>query len=182
MTTSNEELIDVLAKLQFASDFSESQFPWDDADAIVQTQYRTWAQRALTFFQAGGWAPATLLQIETQTARQAYNTLISRGLDYPDGTGEDARWRGAEFVQLAAPYLHTRKGYADWARHMCLQMHAGRDDNQQYGTWEHIITKEWAELLACNNAEQIRRKLPQLIAVATAWAEAIDARDADENA
>lgn len=44
------------------------------------------------------------------------------------------------------------------------------------GTWEHILTEEYAEAMAEADPAVLRRELIQVAAVAVAWIEAIDRR------
>lgn len=45
---------------------------------------------------------------------------------------------------------------------------------QNTGTYEHILTEEWAEVIASDDPAKLRVELIQLAAVAVAWVEKID--------
>lgn len=91
--------------------------------------------------------------------------------NHPDGVGPD--------LELALPVGYD--GCADavdlekWARDRCnTEHHAGR------GTFEMILTEEWAETLAAPNRAALRTELVQLAAVAVAWVEKLDREDLAE--
>lgn len=171
--SAEEELIEALARASFQM---ESKIHWDDLEvsaAYTKKRYLDWAALAVAFLRAAGWRPPTRLEVDVDQAREIFYAITER--DPADGVGSDIRWRGAEFAQSAPAELQTRKAYADWSNFMCLEMHAvGRN-----GTWEHILTQEWAATVASNDPAQLRRKLIQLIALATLWVEAIDRRPSE---
>jgi hypothetical protein len=78
--------------------------------------------------------------------------------DHPDGTG--GRWRG---ITAAAAKRECQEAFA-----------AGR------GTWALVLQEEVAEVLAESDREALRTELVQVAAVAVAWIEALDRRDAKE--
>lgn len=84
--------------------------------------------------------------------------------NHPDGTGP---------YILGDLVVDGRHRYATglerWARRRCDSEHAeGR------GTYEQILTEEWAEAVACGDPIRLRGELVQLAAVAAAWVEKID--------
>lgn len=88
--------------------------------------------------------------------------------NHPNGTGPDV-WINLD----AAGYLrHHGIRAADlsgWA--------TGRTDvafAHDRGTYEHILTEEWAEALAEDDPVRLRAELIQVAAVAVAWVEKID--------
>lgn len=84
--------------------------------------------------------------------------------DHPDGTGpNECAMVGAMFV--------TNEYRRELARYRCDRM-----SEEGRGTWEHILTEEWAEVIAEDDTEKLRSELIQLAAVAVAWVQAIDRR------
>lgn len=81
--------------------------------------------------------------------------------NHPDGTGP----------MKAYGFLGTAEDHALTARARCDSAHRLGE-----GTWEHILTEEYAEALAEEDPGKLRAELIQIAAVATAWAEAIDRR------
>jgi hypothetical protein len=79
--------------------------------------------------------------------------------NHPDGTGPyvvDGRHRYA-------------LGLERWAKRRCdTEHHGGR------GTYEMILTEEWAEVIASDDPARLRGELVQLAAVAVGWVEKID--------
>lgn len=93
--------------------------------------------------------------------------------NHPDGTGPalDATFDDHEPYALMLAEHNT--DLARIATRRCDAYHrVGR------GTWEHILTEEWAEALACDDPDELRDELLQVAAVAVAWVEAIDRRAA----
>lgn len=79
--------------------------------------------------------------------------------NHPNGTGP-------ELPFFMPAEVTTRAQLAKWARTRCEEAFARGD-----GTWEHILTEEWAEALAEENP---RVELVQVAAVAVNWAEATE--------
>lgn len=79
--------------------------------------------------------------------------------NHPDGTGGD--WG-------AAREMHRRK--------------CGEAFERGAGTWRHILIEEVAEAFAETDPAKLRAELVQVAAVAAAWIEAIDRREAKPDA
>ncbi len=79
--------------------------------------------------------------------------------NHPDGTGDS----------------HARL-VADHARVMCQE--AAKDGRT---TWKHVMWEEVAEAFAERDDKPLRDELVQVAAVAIAWIEAIDRRNASSN-
>lgn len=92
--------------------------------------------------------------------------------NHPDGTGPD--------LDIVDDIGHfPRNGNASLAedakdRTAALSRVPGRV------TYAHILTEEWAEAMAEDDAAKLRAELVQVAAVAVAWVEAIDRRPATE--
>lgn len=84
--------------------------------------------------------------------------------NHPDGTGPNLLMPNGGI---------TADLYREAMRDRCDQMH-----RFGAGTWEHILTEEYAEALAESDPDKLRTELLQLAAVAVAWAECIDRRQA----
>ena len=85
--------------------------------------------------------------------------------NHPDGTGPDMR-----IVEVSGV---TNSELEDRARSRCDRMR-----REGKGTFEQILTEEWAEAIACDNPADLRAELIQVAAVAVAWVEAINRRTA----
>lgn len=90
--------------------------------------------------------------------------------NHPDGTKGYLGWIGRAFADHA-PRDADRMLYREWARFRCEEMHKAGN-----GTWEHILTEEWAEAVATEDPAELRAELVQVAAVAVAWIQAIDRR------
>lgn len=79
--------------------------------------------------------------------------------DHPNGTGP---------YILGDVMVDGRHRYAlgleRWAKRRCVTEHAGGR-----GTYEHILTEEWAEVVASADPHRLRAELVQLAAVAVGW-------------
>ena len=84
---------------------------------------------------------------------------------HDDDTGPDRR-----IVSTSGP---DNAELADRARARCDRMHRKGE-----GTWEQILTEEVLEAYATDSEERLRAELVQVAAVAVAWIEAIDRREA----
>lgn len=90
--------------------------------------------------------------------------------DHPDGTGPKRRSPGA----TAAAASETENDIvAIRLRHRCNRAFAIGN-----GTWEAILSEEYAEALAEEDPARLRTELLQVAAVCVAWVEAIDRRKA----
>lgn len=91
--------------------------------------------------------------------------------NHPNGTRPDFDGIGRAFYQQgsAQGFDLNRELYAKWATFRCDQKHSTGD-----GTWEDILTEEYAEAIACEDEAQLRAELIQVAAVAVAWVEALD--------
>lgn len=87
--------------------------------------------------------------------------------DHPNGTGPYM------LGELVADGQHTYAvGIERWARQRCDKRHrAGM------GTYEQILTEEWAEAVAQSDPAKLRAELIQVAAVAVAWVESIDRQE-----
>lgn len=89
--------------------------------------------------------------------------------DHPDGTGPDLRFDELPLDGVIAECSSLNAGpFSEWARERCEDMH----DNGE-GTYEAILTEEYAEAIAAQGAE-LRAELVEVAAVAAAWVEKID--------
>lgn len=84
--------------------------------------------------------------------------------NHPDGTG----W----LMDVTGECVRTE--LADQARAACQ-----RADAAGALTWAHILEEEFHEAMACGDTSELRAELIQVAAVAVAWVEAIDRREAD---
>lgn len=75
--------------------------------------------------------------------------------NHPDGTGPERR--------IWAPSGPSNAAIAKAARDRC-----DHDFRQGEGTWEHILTEEYAEALAESDPAKLREELIQVAAVAVA--------------
>lgn len=93
--------------------------------------------------------------------------------NHKDGTAPDRGWVGAGFAERVRnhPMRDDRDYFQQWAKDRCASLFAGGQ-----GTWEAILTEEWAEVVAEADEAKLRKELIQLAAVAVAWIEAIDRR------
>ena len=100
--------------------------------------------------------------------------------NHPDGTGPKCDAIGEYAVAGEATGaiwgVNDNEELREAATERCQTKHDAGE-----GTWEHILTEEWAEALACDDPEALRHELVQVAAVAVAWIEAIDRRRAAAN-
>ena len=86
---------------------------------------------------------------------------------------QDAKWGEQNHPDGTGPAHGHYLADASIARDRCDREHrAGR------GTWEHILTEEYHEAMACEGVGSLRDELIQVAAVAVAWVEAMDRRNA----
>jgi hypothetical protein len=92
---------------------------------------------------------------------------------------QDERWGAQNHPDGTGPGLLMPVGgitadlYREAMRDRCDLMH-----QVAAGTWEHILTEEYAEAMAEDDVARLRKELIQLAAVAVAWVEHIDRRTA----
>lgn len=91
---------------------------------------------------------------------------------HPDGTGEDN-------LELLVPYYETAFNgelAVVSATQLREEMRARTElaFSQDSGTYEMILTEEWAEVLAESDPYKLRKELIQLAAVAVAWIQKLD--------
>lgn len=104
---------------------------------------------------------------EVQTERASQDVKWGEQ-NHPDGTGPYL----SVFNRVSVPsHGNLNRMICQEATTECNTMHA-----QGRGTWQHILTEEWAEAIACDNPTELRVELIQVAAVAVAWVEAIDRR------
>lgn len=84
--------------------------------------------------------------------------------NHPDGTGSHLLMPSGGI---------TADLFREAMRDRCDQMH-----RYGAGTWEQILTEEYAEALAEGDQAALRKELIQVAAVAAAWVECIDRRQA----
>lgn len=94
--------------------------------------------------------------------------------NHRDGTGPDVLDVGDASELMS--HIEAEHGVAEWARDRCERLHA-----MGLGTYEQILTEEWAEAIECDDPAELRDELVQVAAVAVAWIEKID-RDASGSA
>jgi hypothetical protein len=110
--------------------------------------------------------PTTRVLFEVADEREAQNEKWGEQ-NHPDGTGPNLELSGLPGYYGYAP------DFADWAKDRC-----NKEFRQGHGTWEHILTEEWGEVLEESDVVKLRAELIQVAAVAVAWVEAIDRRGA----
>jgi len=95
--------------------------------------------------------------------------------NHPDGTGSDLRLLDddGDGSFPAIWQADTNANVRDIARNRCDAMHKAGN-----GTWEQILTEEYAEAIAESDPAKLRTELIQVAAVACAWVESIDRRTA----
>jgi hypothetical protein len=91
---------------------------------------------------------------------------------HPDGTGPtlSSLTSGPELITSG-----SNSELAQSAIARCDELH-----RSGAGTWENILTEEWAEALATSDPIELRRELIQVMAVAAAWIADIDSRSGTE--
>lgn len=84
--------------------------------------------------------------------------------NHPNGTGPNRMALGK--ITPSPVFNDTLR---DLLRSRCDHMHQAG-----YGTFEQILTEEWAEAISEFDPRKLRKELIQVAAVATAWVEKLD--------
>ena len=110
-----------------------------------------------------------MIDLTTTSRGGARIRIASEVLD--ERARQDAKWGEQNHLDGTGPLFRP---VADAARSTC---EAAFTTGQ--GTWQHILAEEFYEAVAETDPQKLRTELIQVAAVAIAWAEAIDRRDAD---
>lgn len=121
------------------------------------------SEELLAALRATHAGPSVLDEVSAERERQEE---LWGEQNHPDGTGPLLVLEGfPEWQDSVASAMHIES----WARRRCDTEHNGGR-----GTYEMILTEEWAEVIASDDPIKLRAELIQLAAVAAAWVEKID--------
>ena len=122
----------------------------------------------MSSYRTGRAVLDVMLEREQQTKKHGVQTHL------PDGTGPDGHVL-EELGGLSAINFEGASNslLADLAKRRCkaASQNEGGDGSI---TFEHILTEEWAEVLAEEDQDALRTELVQLAAVAVQWIEKLD--------
>lgn len=101
---------------------------------------------------------------------------------YSERIGQHKKWGEQDHEDGTGPLL-VLEDFPQWQNSVAGAMHIEswakrRCQAADPDTWEKVLTEEWAEAIATRDDQSLREELVQVAAVAVAWVEAIDRRNA----